>query len=204
MYKFRAIIKSLIIAFFFSAFMVFIIGTFFGVQVQRGLSILNTISIKLNNAENVEIHFDKIEKRLTQKPSWGSHIGRLVIPSISVDIPIYQGDSKLQLVDGAGHHAGSYFPGEGGSILLAAHNSRGLFYTLPQIQNGDIVTMEMTYGTFQYEVYKTNIADYRNIEAFPIQKEEEYLMLYTCYPVDNIWYVNDRFIVFAKLVGDQV
>ena len=202
MNKLGAIIKSLIIAFFFSTFFVFLVGTFCGSYINKGLSILNTISIKLNNAGNKEIQFDKMKKRLTHQPAWGANIGRLKIPSISVDLPIYQGDSKAQLVDGAGHHAGSYFPGEGGSILLAAHNSHGLFYTLPQIQINDIVTIEMSYGTYQYQVFKTDIANYNNLEAFPIQDQEEYVMLYTCYPVDNVWYVDDRFIAFAKLVGD--
>ena len=202
MSKIGAIIKSLIIALFFSCFIVFLIGTLFGSYINKGLSILNTISIKLNNADKNEIHFDKIKKRLTKQPAWGSIIGRVKINNIQIDIPIYQGDGNLQLVDGAGHHAGSYFPGEGGSILLAAHNSHGLFYNLPQIQIGDIVTLEMTYGTYNYKVFKTDIQDYRNLDAFPIQKDEEFVMLYTCYPVDNVWYVDDRFIAFAKLVGE--
>ena len=60
-----------------------------------------------------------------------------------------------------------------------------------------------TYGDFEYQVYNTAIADYRDEKAFPLQNEEEILMLYTCYPVDNVWYVKDRFIAYAKLVGDD-
>ena len=108
-----------------------------------------------------------------------------------------------QLAAGAGHYAGSQFPGEGGSIIVAAHNSRDKFYKLPQIQIGTKVDIETIYGKFQYEVYKTAIADYRNEDAFPLQEDEEILMIYTCYPVDSIWYVNDRFIAYAKLVGES-
>ena len=203
MYKVKAIIKSLIIAFFFSTFIVLIITLTFGSTIKKGLSIINTFSLELQYGSNENVHFDEIKKRLSVQPSWGTSFGRLVIPSIQVDIPVYHGDDTPQLVDGAGHTPGTRFPGEGGTIILAAHNSHGLFYTLPQIQIGDKVTIETIYGTFHYEVFKTDIADYRNDDAFPIQNDEEILLLYTCYPVDNIWYVNDRFIAFAKLVGDK-
>ena len=201
--KVKAIISSLIIAFFYSATIIFIISLFFGSTIKKGLSILNTLSLNLEYGTNENVHFDKIKKRLTSHPSWGSEFGRIKIPSIMVDIPIYHGDDTPQLARGAGHYAGSKFPGEGGSIILAAHNSHGLFYTLPQIKIKDHITVETIYGNFEYEVYDTKIADYRNEDAFPIQNEEEILILYTCYPVDNIWYVNDRFIAYAKLVGDQ-
>lgn len=201
--KVKAIISSLIIAFFYSATIIFIISLFFGNTIKKGLSIINTISLNLEYGTNENVHFSKTEKRLTSHPSWGSTFGRIKIPSIMIDIPIYHGDDTPQLANGAGHYAGSKFPGEGGSIVLAAHNSHGLFYTLPQIKIGDKVKIETIYGNFEYEVFNTAIADYRNEDAFPIQNEQEMLILYTCYPVDNIWYVNDRFIAYAKLVGDQ-
>lgn len=200
--KVKAIISSLIIAFFYSAFIICIVALFFGTPIKKGLSILNTLSLNLEYGTNEQVSFNKIEKRLSVIPSWGSEFGRLKIPSILVDIPIYHGDDTPQLAKGAGHYAGSQFPGEGGSIILAAHNSHGLFYTLPQIKLGDKITVETIYGNYQYEVFKTDIADYRNEDAFPIQNDQEILILYTCYPVDNIWYVNDRFIAYAKLVGD--
>lgn len=204
MYKVKAIIRSLIIAFFFFIFIVFIIALLFRSPIDRALSILNTFSLELNYGNNDQVSFDSVKKHLKVQPSWGTQFGELIIPSIDIDIPIYHGDDTPQLVDGAGHAAGTRFPGEGGSILLAAHNSHGLFYNLPQIQIGDQVTVKTIYGTFYYEVYDTQIVDYRDDDAFPIQNEEEILMMYTCYPVDNVWYVNDRFLVFAKLVGDEL
>ncbi|MBQ8131724.1 MAG: class D sortase [Bacilli bacterium] len=203
MVKIKAIIKHLIIAFFFSSLAVLITLIVFGKTIDKGLSMINTVSLGLDYGSNENVSFDKVSKRLTVQPSWGTVFGRLKIPSISVDLPIYHGDDTEQLVDGAGHYAGSWFPGEGASIILAAHNSHGLFYTLPQIQKGDRIRIETIYGNFDYEVYYTDIRDYRDREAFPIQDQEEILMLYTCYPVDNVWYVNERFIAYARLVGDK-
>lgn len=202
-YKIKAIIKNLIIAFFFTLFIILVIGLLFGPVINKGLAVLNTLSLELGYGSNENVNFDPGKKRLIVQPSWGTKFGRLIIPSIEVDIPIYHGDDTPQLVDGAGHAPGTRFPGEGGSILLAAHNSHGLFYTLPQIQMGDRVEVETIYGNFYYEVYKTDIVDYRNRDAVTIQNDEEILIMYTCYPVDNVWYVNDRFVVYAKLVGDD-
>ena len=202
LYRIKAIIKSLIIAFFFSAFSIYIFILTLGKPFDKYLSMINTLSVGFEIASNENVSFDPIKKKLTTQPSWGASFGTLKIPSISIEIPVYHGDSPEQLVDGAGHYAGSYFPGEGSSIVLAAHNSHGLFYNLPQIQIGDIATIETIYGTFQYEVYKTDIVDYRDNSKFPIQTDEEILMLYTCYPVDNVWYVDDRFVAYLKLVGD--
>ena len=202
-HKIKAIIKSLIIAFFFTTFIILVIGITFGPVINKGLSILSTLSLELGYGSNDNVKFDPVKKKLAVKPSWGAQFGQLVIPSISVDIPIYHGDDTPQLATGAGHSPGTKFPGEGGTVLLAAHNSHGLFYTLPQIKIGDKVSVKTIYGDFNYEVYKTDIVDFRDKDAVEIQNDEEILAMYTCYPVDNVWYVNDRFIVYAKLVGDS-
>ena len=202
-FKLKAMISSLIIAFFYASFIIFVITLFAGKYVKKSLAIVNTLSLEMNIGSNEEVHYDRLKRTLEVMPSWGSEFGRIKINSIGVDIPIFHGDDVPQLATGAGHYAGSDFPGEGGTIILAAHNSRGLFYTLPQIQNGAIINVETIYGNFDYEVYNTAIADYRNTDAFFLQNEEEILILYTCYPVDNVWYVNDRFVAYAKLVGES-
>ncbi len=202
--RIKAIIKNLIIAFFFTSFIIFLLTLGVGDKIDKYLSMINTLSVGNEIGSNDNVRFDSIKKKLTSRPSWGSRYATLKIPSIEVELPVYHGDFPEQLKDGAGHYAGSYFPGEGGSIILAAHNSHGLFYNLPQIKIGDQATIETIYGTFTYEVYKTDIVDYRDNSKFPIQEEEEILMLYTCYPVDNVWYVDDRFVAYLKLVGDFV
>lgn len=202
-YKIKVIIISIIIAFFCSAFLIFLITICFGPIINRGLSIANTLSLEINFGKNEKITYDKIEKKLDVLPNWGTVFAQLKIPSIGVDIPVYHGDDMLQLASGAGHYAGSQFPGEGGTIILAGHNSRKFFYNLPKIQNGALIDLDTIYGKFQYEVYGTKIANYKDEDAFLLQNEEEILVLYTCYPVDSLWYVNDRFIVYAKLVGDN-
>lgn len=47
---------------------------------------------------------------------------RLVIPGISVDWPIVQGDSWEELKQGIGHRVGTANPGERGNLVLSGHN----------------------------------------------------------------------------------
>ena len=201
-YKIKVIISSIIIAFFCSAFIILIITLFFGPTINKGLSILNTLSLEINFGKNETITYNKIEKKLDVLPNWGTIFGQIKIPSIGVDLPVYHGDDTIQLAAGVGHYAGSQFPGEGGTIILAAHNTHKFFYNLPKIEKGALIDVETIYGNFQYEVYDTKIANYKDEDAFFLQNEKEVLVLYTCYPLDTLWYVKDRFIVYAKLVGD--
>ena len=202
-YKIKAIVISIIIAFFFSAFIILIITLCFGPKINKGLSILNTLSLEINFGKNEKITYDHIEKKLDVLPSWGTVFAQLKIPSIGIDLPVYHGDDTIQLAAGVGHYAGSQFPGEGGTIILAGHNTHEFFYNLPQIQIGSLIEVDTIYGKFQYKVYGTKIANYKDEDAFQLQNEEEILVLYTCYPLDRLWFVNERFIVYAKLVGDE-
>ena len=36
------------------------------------------------------------------------------------------------------------------------------------------------------------------VNKVPIQEEEEILMIYTCWPINNIGYATDRYVVYAK------
>ena len=86
-----------------------------------------------------EIEFDKVKKKLKVYPSYGEVFGNVLIPSIKVDVALYHGESLKNLKYGLGHHAGSFFPGEGGSIIIAGHNTYGQLYDLPKVKIGDMI-----------------------------------------------------------------
>ena len=37
------------------------------------------------------------------------------------------------------------------------------------------------------------------LDKLPVQKEKEILMIYTCYPFNNIGYTTQRYVVYAEL-----
>ena len=116
---------------------------------------------------------------------------------------MYHGDALRILKYGVGHHAGTYFPGEGGTILVAGHNTYAQFRNLPNVQVNDEITVETIYGKYIYKVSRTDILEAKAFnESLSINNEKEELILYTCYPVDTPGFKTKRFIVYADLVGE--
>lgn len=204
--KVKAVAKELVIAFFFSAFILFFIFILFGNKIEKTSSLINKLFVFNGYYEKKEkdIKIDKIKKRLTHYPSYGEAFGSVQIPSVSIDVTLYHGESLSVLKYGLGHHAGSLFPGEGGTIIIAGHNTYGQFYTLPQVKVGDIVIINTIYGTYNYEVTSTDIAEAKVLgHNLKISHDEETIMLYTCYPVETPGYKTQRFVVYGRLVGES-
>ena len=204
--KLKAITKHLVIAFFFTTFSLFTISLLFQNKFSKIISYINQFAIFNQDYEKQEkdIKLDGVKKRLTSYPSYGEAFGSIEIPSVSINSVLYHGESLSILKYGTGHHGGSYFPGEGGTIIIAGHNSHAQFYNLPQVKVGDTVIIKTTYGTYTYEVDKTEIAEAKALgENLRISKEEETIMLYTCYPVGVPGFKTKRFVVYGHLVGEE-
>lgn len=161
---------------------------------------VDMISIKTDSSVVPEIKFDTEKSIITNYPEYGSRYGNIKIESLDINLPLYYGDKLSILKNGVGQSSGSYFPGEGGSIICMGHNTKAFLYKLPQIKKGAIIEVETTYGTFKYKVDNTKIVNMYNVDELPIQKDEEVLMLYTCYPVNGLGHKTDRFVVYAKKV----
>ncbi len=144
-------------------------------------------------------------KKLIVLPKHGSKYATLEIPSINLKLPVYYGDTKKILRYGVGHYIGSYFPGENGTIIYAAHNDPGYFNKLDKVNVGDIVTINASYGTFKYQVYDTKVVKETNIAAFDVNHDGEVLLMYTCWPINRSVFgrKTQRYLVYAKKIGDN-
>lgn len=147
----------------------------------------------------------KIEKIFEEKPTIeierpkeGDQYARLVIESANIDLPIYYGYTKEILNIGVGQDNNAYLPGEGGSVILLGHNFKKFLANLPQAQIGDEIKVITFYGEFKYTIYDTQIIKETQIEKVPIQEEEDILMVYTCWPINNISHAYERYVVYAK------
>lgn len=188
------------ISFFFASLLFLVIYIFFSDQINTSLSLINMITITEGQMKEQEIKFNSIDKRLTNYPKWGSIWATLEVPDIGLIAPIYHGDTLDIIKYGVGHYSGSYFPGEGGSILFAAHNSRQFFMRLPELKEGAEIIIKASYGTFTYRLSYTKIIMGTDMKSLPIQTEKELLMMYTCYPVNTIGHKKKRYVVYAELV----
>ena len=63
-----------------------------------------------------------------------------------------------------------------------------------------IITLNTTYGIFNYKVSKTKIVNEDDVDEVPVKKDKEVLMLYTCWPINNIGHASQRYVVYADLV----
>lgn len=196
----KAIVKPLAVAFFFSCLFITIIYFVCLKKLDLYLSLFNNVTFSGIEKES-EVEIDTLTKKLIKYPSYGSLYATISFPSVDIKVNLYHGDTMDILKYGAGHYSGSYFPGENGTILIAAHNSREYFHSLPQLNVGDQIIIAADYGKFTYSVVNGRVELAEELEKIEIQHEEELLVLYTCYPVDALGFTNKRYVIYAKLEG---
>lgn len=197
-----ATIKSIIVAFLYIGIIFGITYCLFADVISEAVSLVDMISIKTNEKVLKDVKIDLKTKNLENYPEYGTKYGTIKIPSLNINLPLYYGDALSVIRYGVGHSSGSYFPGEGGSILCVGHNTSGMLKRLPEIQNGAEIIIETTYGKYTYRVYDTKVVKQTELEAAPIQRDKEILMLYTCYPINSIGHAKNRFFAYANLVEE--
>lgn len=199
--------KTLIIIFFIFCitFLLTLIVNYTSEGVKNVFSIKNTFEEieaerkELVNNECVLATTEKIQLPLViEKPAKGANFGTMKIPSIDVELSMMYGTTKALLSQGVGHDDRSYLPGEGGSIVLMGHNFKQFLARLPECKNGDEIILTTDYGEFHYTIYDAKVVKETQVGKVPIQKDEEILMVYTCWPIPNVSHANDRYVVYAK------
>ena len=90
-----------------------------------------------------------INDQTMYRPLIGKQFATLSIDTVSLDVPIFQGESAAELRQGAGHYVLSLLPGEGGNVVLSGHRETA-FYPLKDVEIGDLVVVETEYGQYQY------------------------------------------------------
>ena len=194
----KATIKYLIVALLITIVIVMGIYLLFGQEVNETLSIASKVAIDIENKKVVETTMNE-ENKIQNYPEYGTQYATIEIPRINVNLPVYFGDTLEVLKKGVGHSSGSYFPGEGGSIIYMGHNSKNMFRRFSELQLGDELKVTTSYGEYTYKIYDMQLIKETDIDKLPIQKEKEILMVYTCYPFNNIGYATQRYVVYAEL-----
>lgn len=171
---------------------------FFGHEIESIISLINKITIDTDNKKEIATTMDENNK-IKNYPEYGTQYATIEIPKIDVNLPVYFGDTLDILKNGVGHSSGSYFPGEGGSIIYMGHNSKKVFRRFSELENNDEITVKTSYGEYKYKIYYMQIIKETELEKMPIQREKEILMVFTCYPFNNIGYTTERYVVYAEL-----
>lgn len=194
----KAAIKSIIVAFLF----VIILGVFaFTIGKEKFAMVTYILQIMTVNKDTVKTVDPVLEGGvLTNYPTYGTKYATLKIPCINLEQPVYYGASYTILKNGVAHDETSYFPGEGGSIIYAGHNYSKFLANLPNVPNDEKIIVETSYGTFEYKVVGSKIIKETATEEVPVQNENEMLMIYTCWPINNIGHATERFVLYANAI----
>lgn len=201
----KEIAKQFATSFFFCSLIFLILYCLCSEKLNNYFALASLITDKtsVTETEKEPTKFNFTKKSLTSYPSMGDKWATLKIDEIDLSLPVFQGDTLDILKNGVGHYIGTYYPGEGGSIVLDAHNNKGMFRRLPELQVGSKIVIEAIYGTFTYKVTRTDIIHYQDTSKLPVQGNEEILMMYTCYPVTAVGLTTQRYVVYAELVGEE-
>lgn len=120
----------------------------------------------------------------------GDHglMGRLRIPSINVDLPIYHGTDEDTLLKGVGHLQGTSLPigGESTRTVLTAHRglaSAELFTHLDKMEVGDIFTITVLDDVYAYQAFDIRVISPEDSEAVNAVPGEDEATLVTCTPL---------------------
>lgn len=198
----KATISSIIVALFITGALILVIYLFLGQEIGKVFSLVNKVSITINESKSQEQTTIGETNKLKNYPEYGTKYATIEIDKIGVSLPVYFGDTLEVLKKGVGHSSGSYFPGEGGSIVYMGHNSKNTFRRFSELQIGNKIKVTTTYGEYTYKIYDMKLIKETDLDKLPIQDEKEILMVYTCYPFNNIGYTTQRYVVYAELEGE--
>jgi len=129
----------------------------------------------------------------------GSAVGRLKIGRLGLDIFVVEGTDHESLKKGPGHYVGSGLPGQGKLIYIAGHRTTYLapFARINDIRNGDYMTLEVPYGTFEYRAVRHYIVPSSDLAVLR-NGTHEILRLQACHPR---FFATHRYLVDAALVS---
>lgn len=114
-------------------------------------------------------------------------VGRLVVPEVNIDLPIYHGTEESTLQKGVGHLFGSDFPvgGEGTHSILTAHTGLAnatLFDNLKDVKEGDSFFIQVAGHKLKYQVDQIKVVLPHEIDALRPEEGKDFVTLVTCTP----------------------
>ena len=175
-------------------------------EEYQSQDLLSQASSVLDGSADAENTQETLPLSSITYPNVGDRYADITISGTTVDAPVYYGDNNKILNKGVGTYVdsdGVGIPGEGVTIMMAAHNNT-FFNDLQHAEVGATVTVTTHYGVYTYEITDTKVLDYQDTSAYDFSRQDENLILYTCYPFDALGFTPNRFFVYAKYISGPV
>jgi sortase A len=167
----------------------------------------NSVGHALVRSEQSQIH--RAKKEAAAHPAAAPHCppfsdsatgpqGIVRAPAIAMAAPVLANDTDQQLSVAVGHIAGSAWPGNPGTTVLAAHDVT-YFSRINVLTAGQTVQFVTPCFTYQYRVTGHQIVN----TGSPIYSSpgQSLLVLETCYPLNALYFTPQRYLVDAVYTG---
>jgi sortase A len=169
----------------------FAYGTWKGVSEQQ----------HLNQVWNGEVHprasGPKVIDPSLEKPINGIDFA-IRIPKLGYMAAVKDGVDSGVLYAGPGHYPTSMWPGNPGTVGVAAHNV--YWINFPELVKGDEVDIETRYGLYRYRVTGSEIVSPNDRTVLVPSADGYYLTLTTCWPLWAGAFATKRYVIFAVQV----
>jgi sortase A len=120
------------------------------------------------------------------------------IPKLAYFAAIREGVDSGVLYSGPGHYPATRWPGDPGTVGVAAHNV--YWINFPQLAKGDEIDLETRYGLYRYRVTDTEIVNPDNRTALVTDQDGYHLTLTTCWPLWAGAFATQRYIIHTDQV----
>lgn len=165
----------------------------------------NNIFVPVEEAESVPVVTDPTGGKAAAAsnfvfPKYGDCFGQLIYEDCAINCKLFFGDDQNALKNGAGMYNGSFIPGYGGTTLVAGHNHT-FFNGLQSAEKGQEITIKTSYGNYKFKVTGVEVKKFNDNTAYNLSVRDKCrLILYTCYPFDELGLTSKRFFVYADMV----
>ncbi len=134
-------------------------------------------------------------KRYRESLHPGSPLGRIKVPRLGLSSVLVTGTDHDSLTKGPGWYTGTYLPGSGQLMYIAGHRTTYLapFAHIDRMRPGDLVTIQVPYGTFVYKVRSHKIVSAGDLSQLKTHNHEV-IALQACHPR---FFATHRYIVYA-------
>ena len=143
----------------------------------------------------VRVKAYKVAKQREAPPT----LAILRIPSLKLEVPVYDGTTDAVLDLAAGRIEGTALPGTTGNVGIAAHRD-GFFRVLKDLKEGDALLLDTPVAAEQYRVEWIRITTPDDVSVIDPTPSPA-VTLVGCYPFYHVGSAPKRFIVRAVPVA---
>ncbi|MHB8612901.1 MAG: class D sortase [Candidatus Dormibacteraceae bacterium] len=120
------------------------------------------------------------------------------IPKLGYYAAVKEGVSAGVLYSSPGHYPTTMWPGDPGTVGIAAHNV--YWINFPQLAKGDEVDVETRYGLYRYRVTGSEIVNPDDRTVLLPNANGFHLTLTTCWPLWAGAFATQRYVIFTDQV----